>query len=192
MLVIGEAVVDDPVARASFCCDFSRCYGACCTIPGARGAPLSDDEVAEIQKAYPAAKVYLSERSIHAIEQSGLIEGPPGNFATSCVDDRECVFVYFEERIARCALERAYLEGKSSWRKPMSCHLFPVRIRDGSTNGIHGEILRYEQIEECQAGRERGEHDQVALHEFLREPLIRKYGMKWYNELLEFCRTKTF
>jgi hypothetical protein len=190
MFVIGEAVVDDSVTKASFCCDLLRCYGACCTIAGARGAPLNDNEISEVEKAYPAAKAYLSDKSIRAIGRSGLFDGAPGNFATTCVDDRECVFVYFEANVARCAFDRAYLDGKTSWRKPMSCHLFPVRIRDDATDGIHGEILRYEQIEECRAGRERGELDRVALHDFLREPLIRKYGTEWYSEFLELCKTK--
>ena len=190
MFFVGKAVVDDTVAKASFCCDLTMCQGACCTIAGARGAPLLDSEIGEIKKAYPALKEYLSPKSIHTIDRAGLYEGSPGNFATSCVEERECVFVYFEGGIARCGFERAYLEGKTSWRKPLSCHLFPIRIREHSNDGLPRETLHYEQIEECHAGRKQGEERNVALHDFLRDPLVRKYGDAWYAEFLKLCTAK--
>jgi hypothetical protein len=101
MFVIGEAVIDEAAGRASFCCDLPACHGACCTIPGARGAPLEDDEVLEIAKAFPAARQFLGEKSLRAIASLGLTEGSAGDFATSCIDGQECVFVYFEDGIAR-------------------------------------------------------------------------------------------
>lgn len=186
MFIIGEAVIDDVVGHASFCCDLGACKGACCAIAGGRGAPLEDDEVLEIEKAFPLVKAYLSQHSLQTIETTGAYEGGPGDFATTCINNRECVFVYYEEGIARCSFERAYLEGKTDWRKPLSCHLFPIRIRK-----FGQDFVRYEQIEECLPGRERGKTEEVKLHIFLREPLIRKYGEEWYEKFLSWCRSKS-
>ena len=182
MFVIGEAVVEDAVGGASFCCDLGKCKGACCCIAGGRGAPLEDDEVLEIQKAFPLIKQFLSPTSIRTIEQKGLVDGTPGDFATACVDDRECVFAYFDGDIAKCSFEKAYLEGTTDWRKPISCHLFPIRIR-----AFGGDLLRYEEIDECAPARERGAIEQVRLSDFLKEPLIRKYGASWYAAFSRYC-----
>src|SRR5512146_2114708 len=105
MIVIGEAVIDDTVGHVSFCCDLLVCKGACCCISGGRGAPLEDEEVLEIEKAYPIVKQYLSEKSIRTIETSGLVDGRPGDHATMCVDQQECVYVYFDNGIAKCSFE---------------------------------------------------------------------------------------
>ena len=186
MFIIGEAFVDDDVARASFCCDLAVCKGACCSLAGGRGAPLEDFEVSEIDRAYPIVKKYLSERHIRTIEALGLVEGRPGDFATTCISDCECVFTCFEENIAHCAFEKAFLEGQTGWRKPLSCHLFPIRVRR-----FGREFVRYEQIEECRAGRERGQKEQIMLYDFLRTSLVRKYGYSWYRSFHEHCTTQT-
>jgi hypothetical protein len=179
MFIIGEAVVDEAVLQASFCCDIVRCKGACCCIEGGRGAPLEDSEILEIKKAFPSVKQHLPERSLRVIEDVGLFEGTPGDYATPCVERRECVFASFENGVALCSFEKAYERGETRWRKPMSCHLFPIRIRKVET-----DTIQYEQIDECAPGRERGLLQSVRLHEFLREPLVRKYGEAWYTELL--------
>ena len=184
MFIIGEAVIDDIVGTALFCCDLKKCKGACCTLPGGRGAPLEDDEVVELQKAYPIARQYLSQRTVDAIEGQGIVEGSPGSYATTCIDNRDCVFVYYDADVAKCSLERAFEEGKTDWRKPISCHLFPIRTRT-----FGKEFVRYEQIGECEAGRKLGEEQQVRLHNFLKEPLTRQYGETWYGNFLNYCRT---
>lgn len=183
MFIIGEAVIDDAVGTASFCCDLKKCKGACCTLPGGRGAPLEDDEVLEIQKAYPNAREYLSRQSIETVEAIGMVEGSPGNYTTTCIGDRDCVFVYYDQDVAKCSLERAYEEGRTDWRKPISCHLFPIRVRQ-----FGKDFLRYEQIAECQPGREQGGQKQVPLRSFLKESLVRKFGERWYKEFLDYCR----
>ena len=184
MFIIGEAVVDDSVGTASFCCNLKECKGACCTLPGGRGAPLEDDEVLELQKAYPIVKQYLKQRSLDVIEAHGMVDGGPGSYATTCIDNRDCVFVYYDGDVAKCSLERAFEEEKTDWRKPISCHLFPIRVRTFGKDFLH-----YEQIEECQAGREHGERTQVKLHDFLKEPLTRKFDVSWYQKFLNHCRT---
>ena len=184
MFVIGEAAIDDAVGGESFCCDLHACKGACCTLPGGRGAPLEDDEVLEIAKAYPAARQFLTERSQQAIDAAGLTDGRYGDFATPCIDQRECVFVFFEDGIAKCSFERAYERGLTDWRKPISCHLFPIRIRH-----FGRDFLRYEVIEECAPGRRHGELQEVKLHDFLKEPLVRRFGEEWYERFIEYYRT---
>lgn len=185
MFIVGEAVVDDAVAQAKFCCDLEQCKGACCTSEGGRGAPLEDDEVLEIAKAYPIVKQYLDEKNIRTIEQSGLFDGSPGDYATNCIENRECVFAYFERGIAQCSFEKAFLKGEIDWRKPLSCHLFPIRIRH-----FGKDFVRYEVIAECASGRTKGENEEIPLHEFLKAPLTRKYGEAWYQNFLEFCKTR--
>ncbi len=182
MFLVGSAMIDDGVKQAEFSCDLSVCRGACCCLAGARGAPLEDHEVAEIERAFPAVRPYLSERSIGAIRTGGLVEGTPGDYATQCVDNNECVFVSFDGGIATCAFERAYLGGNAHWRKPLSCHLFPIRIRR-----VGQDFLRYDEIPECHGARARGRAEHVPLYAFLRESLIRKYGEEWYQRFVDHC-----
>jgi hypothetical protein len=179
MFIIGEALVEDDVVTAQFACDLQQCKGACCTLPGGRGAPLEDDEVEAVKNAYPHAMKYLAPDRIAAIERDGLVEGMPGSFATSCVGNTDCVLVYYEGGIAKCSLERAYFDGSTSFRKPVSCHLFPVRV--------HGSRIRYEQIRECGPGRSNGEKSAMPLHRFLEESLIRKFGNEWYDQFRDIC-----
>ena len=137
----------------------------------------------EIAKAYPAARQFLGEKSIRAVASAGLTEGVKGDFATPCLEGKECVFVYFEDGVARCSFERAYERGLTDWRKPLSCHLFPIRIRH-----FGKDFIRYEMIEECAPARRRGETEGIPLHDFLREPLIRRYGEAWYRKFIQYCK----
>jgi hypothetical protein len=130
-------------------------------------------------------KHYLPERHIRTIESVGPVEGRLGDFATVCIGERECAFAYFDESIARCGFERAFLDGQTRWQKPLSCHLFPIRVRR-----FGREFVRYEQIEECSGGRERGQKEQIRLYEFLRTPLVRKYGASWYQSFHDLCTTQ--
>lgn len=182
MFVLDHAVIDDEVMTARFSCDTAVCKGACCVLPGARGAPLDEAEMEDLRQSLPAALSYMPPQSVALIEAFGPVEGAAGDHATRCVGDRECVFVYHERDIARCALERAYLDGRTRWRKPISCHLFPIRVRRW---GDH--YIRYEQIPECAGGRMRGEADNVRLVDFLRDPLTRAYGEPFYDRLVRAC-----
>jgi hypothetical protein len=185
MFVISEVVVDERIAHQHFACDVAKCKGACCTLPGGRGAPLEDDELNELERAFPVVRKYLSERHLRTIERSGLYEGRPGNFTTTCVDAEACAFVYYEDAIARCSLEKAFHEGEIHWRKPISCHLFPVRIAREGTSSV-----RYEEISECEPALVRGKVEQVPLYDFLKDALIRKFGGSWYEEFRKECRRR--
>jgi hypothetical protein len=182
MFTIGQAIIDESVRDARFACDLTTCKGACCCLPGARGAPLEDDEVLEIQKAYPAIRSMLPPASIATVETEGMVEGGPGDYATRCVGYGDCAYVYRDNGVAKCAFERAFIEGRTDWRKPISCHLFPIRIRP-----LEQDVIRYEQIPECQAGRTRGENENIPLVQFVREAILMKYGSDWYERLRNWC-----
>jgi uncharacterized protein DUF3109 len=185
MFIIGEAMIEDQVAFERFACDLNACKGACCTLPGGRGAPLEDEEVDEIRNAYPVVEQFLSARHREIIGRHGMVEGVPGSFATTCVDEHDCVFVYYEDAIARCSIERAFQEGLIGWRKPLSCHLFPIRV---SGNGA--TRLRYEKISECSPGRATGRNLNAPLHVFLKDALVRKFGESWYAEFRSACEQR--
>lgn len=182
MDTLTNTIIDGAVATERFACDVGRCKGACCTLPGGRGAPLGDGEIAELEKAFAVVRRTLSARSLAVIASEGLYEGVPGNRHTTCVDDKDCVFVVYEEGVARCAVEMSYFRGEIAWRKPISCHLFPIRVSPD------GRTIRYERIGECLPGVERGEKENVPLFEFLKEPLVRKFGAGWYEEFSAECR----
>ena len=185
MFVIGEIRIDEDIADARFACNPAECRGACCTLPGGRGAPLREDEVARLASILPIVRKYLSPAHLAAIDQQGVMEGDPGDRTTTCIDDRECVFVFYENGVARCAIERAYFAGETDWRKPISCHLFPIRL---STSGT--ERMRYERIPECLPAVSRGRGKDIPLHEFLKDALIRNYGDRWYDEFRSECRRR--
>ncbi|MDD8017917.1 MAG: DUF3109 family protein [Bacteroidota bacterium] len=177
MVVIDNIIVHESVAETKFACDLKVCKGACCTFPGGRGAPLLDEEVFEIEKAFPFIETLLPPEHLSAIENHGLVDGFAGNYATQCVDGKACVFVYYENDIAYCAFEKAFVEKKIQFRKPISCHLFPIRVdRDG--NGIH-----FEYFSECDPALENGKQQNISVHRFAKEPLERTFGKKWTEKL---------
>lgn len=148
-------------------------------MPGGRGAPLDDAEVALIEAAIPAALPYLPERNRGIIQARGAVEGRPGDYATRCIDRRDCVFVYYESDVAKCAIERAYFRKETTFRKPLSCHLFPIRI----DQVFDADYLRYERIAECEPAVENGTKRGVPLYKFLKEAIVRAYGEEYYKEL---------
>jgi hypothetical protein len=182
MLRINDILVDEAIADVPFACDLAACKGACCTMPGSRGAPLLDSEIDEITRWYPRIMHMLPAEHISAIERDGLYGGIPGDYATACVDDRACVFVFPENGVASCAFERAHQQGVIPWRKPLSCHLFPVRVRRQTP-----EFLEYESIPECVSGLRHGAERRTFLDQFLCESLTRAYGPEWVEQLQRVC-----
>jgi hypothetical protein len=182
MFVIENTQVEGTVATVKFACDLKACKGACCTMPGGRGAPLLDDEVDEIRRAFPVVKTYLSLEHLRRIERTGLVEGEPGDYTTPCIDHRACIFVTYEQGIAKCSFEKAFFDGKINWRKPLSCHLFPIRI-----DRKKPERMRFEFISECLPALDKGNVEGIYLSDFLKEALIRFSGESWYQEFLQAC-----
>lgn len=176
---INEVLVRREILEIPFSCDLKSCKGACCTLESELGAPVSKDEIDEIKKILPVVKQYISQTHIDEIEQNGYYEFKENELMLRSVNNRDCVFVYYENSIAKCAIEKAYFDGKIKFRKPISCHLFPIRISD-----FGGDILRYEKFNECNPALEKGKEENITIAEFCKDSLIRKYGEEWYNKLM--------
>lgn len=181
MYSIDNILLDESILSTNFTCDLERCKGACCTFAGEFGAPLLDEEIPEMEKVLDVAIGYLSERSRQYLKDHGFFEGFSGSYSTKCIDKKDCVFVYYERDVAKCAIEKAYFDGKIHFRKPLSCHLFPIRVGD-----FGGKYLYYEVIKECKPAIEKGNFESTPMHEAVKESIIRLLGEDWYNNLLKF------
>lgn len=181
MIPVGETLVSDDIASVKFCCDLPRCLGACC-VAGDVGAPLEEEEIALIQDSLDAIIPFMTPKGIETVEESGVFDyDAAGNFATPLIEGRECAFVYFTGKIAHCAIEKAYDAGKIDFRKPVSCHLYPVRIT--KYNGF--DAVNYHKWSVCSKALTKGSQLDLPLYKFLKDSLVRKYGQDWYDELLE-------
>ena len=180
MITIGKTAVSDDIADKFFVCDLNKCKGACC-VDGDLGAPLEEDELDIIDEIYPKVKPYLSKEGIEVIEKEGCyLKDWEGDFSTTTIKGRECAFAFYEKTgILKCGIEQAYLDGKISYKKPISCHLYPIRI----TKYEQYDALNYDRWHICGDACHHGKALGVPLYKFLKEPLIRKYGENWYKEL---------
>jgi hypothetical protein len=188
MFIIDNILGDDKLLTQPFLCNLKQCKGACCTVKGGSGAPVLDSEVALVNAAVPVAWRYLSERSQREITTHGAVEGSEGEYGTTCIDDADCVFVYYERGsdIAKCAIEQAYNDGKTSFRKPISCHLFPVRVADFS-----GTYLYYEEFDECKPAIAHGEANNANIYDCVKDALVRSYGDEWFGKLQELAKRES-
>ncbi len=175
---MDKYIIDDRIFSVKFSCDLGKCKGACCTLKGAGGAPVLDDEISLIRSNLKFAKRYLSEVNINCIESDGFFEGSPGDYSIRSVNDKECVFSFYEDDIAKCSFQKAYNNNETDFRKPISCHLFPVRI-----SGVKRNIIRYEELSECEDALIKGAEENISVFEFVRESLIREYGNEFYEDL---------
>lgn len=182
MLEVKETLVHEDVLKENFVCHLEKCKGACC-IEGDSGAPLDESELEILKEIYPLVKPYMTEKGIQAVEQDGeYVIDEDGDYTTTCVDkNKECAYVTWENGITKCAIEKAYEDGVVSWKKPISCHLYPIRI----TAYPEFDVLHYDRWGICSSACSFGNHLNVKVYEFLKEPLIRKYGEEWYEELIE-------
>ena len=179
MLQIGNAIVSLDVIEKKFICDFGKCKGACC-IEGDSGAPLDEDEKAILEEIYPDIKEYLTEKGIEEIEKQGTsVIDADGDLVTPIINDKECVYTVFENGLALCGIEKAFLDGKINYRKPISCSLYPIRIEKYP----EFDAVNYNKWSICGPARELGFKMGTPVYKFLKEPLIRKYGEDWYKEL---------
>jgi hypothetical protein len=177
---IENVLVRPEIMETNFSCDLEKCKGACCTIESDFGAPLLDEEIPVIADILENVFPYLPEKHVAIIKENGFYNRKDGEAMTTSISKKECVFVYFEKGIAKCAIEKAFLNGEISFRKPVSCHLFPIRITK-----FGGDVLRYEKFNECTPALEKGDKENIKIVEFCQESLKRNYGNKWYSSLME-------
>ena len=185
-------LISTQILTERFCCDLDACGGACC-VEGDAGAPVTLDEIGEIEASLDAAWPYMSATAQSVVDKQGVAyTDVEGELVTSIVNGKDCVFTYYNEAphevtelpksCCLCALEAACRAGKSRFLKPISCALYPIREKHFN-GGLIG--LNYHRWAICEGARKRGQELDLPLYRFLREPLIRRFGEAWYNELCE-------
>ena len=181
IIEIDNTLVSTAILKEHFVCDLAACKGACC-VEGDGGAPLELDELGKLEKAYEAVKPYLPEKGIKTIEAQGIyVEEGKDFFVTPLVGNRrECAYTVFaEDGTAQCGIELAWRDGKTDFRKPVSCHLYPVRVNKGT--GM--EALNYDRWSICSPACALGQKTGIRVYEFVKDALIRKYGEDFYAAL---------
>jgi len=179
MLSIDHVIISDRVLNQYFACDIFACKGMCC-IEGDAGAPLEEEEISIIEDFWDDIKPYISKEGIEIIEKNGVFDyDADGVLVTPLVNDKECAFVCFDENIAKCAIEKAFLAGKTDFKKPISCHLYPIRIKKFG----YYEQLNYHCWDVCEPARKQGNSLKITVFEYLLEPLTRRYGKEWVEKV---------
>lgn len=180
MFQLGKTIVSEDVIEKDFVCNLNACKGECC-ISGEAGAPLEKGEVEILKEIYIDVKPFLRPEGIAAIEKQGThITTSKGDLETPLVDGAECAYVTFTDKgIASCGIEDAYNAGKVNFRKPISCHLYPVRVKSYSEFAA----VNYHKWPICDDACDLGKELQVPVYKFVKDALIRKFGESWYSEL---------
>jgi hypothetical protein len=180
MIEIGRTIISRDIFEEHFLCDLLKCKGACC-IEGDSGAPLKKEEAEIIEQEYPNFREYISGKHKHEIEKQGFsVIDSDGDLVTPLINNRQCVYTLTDKNgILKCAIEKAFFEGKTSFRKPVSCHLFPIRI----TEYKRYDAVNYQELDICKPGKACGKSAKLPLYKFLKEPLVRNYGDEWYKEV---------
>lgn len=180
MFQIGKTIVSEDIIQKDFVCNLSACKGACC-IDGDAGAPLDAEETQILKDIYPKVKPFLRKEGIAAIEAQGtFITTEDGELETPLIDGADCAYVIFDNRgTALCGIEEAYNQGEITWKKPVSCHLYPVRVQDYSEFAA----VNYHHWHICDDACTLGKELQVPVYKFVKQALVRKFGEDWYGEL---------
>ena len=180
MFLIQNTLVSLDVLEKEFCCDLDKCRGCCC-IEGDAGAPLTDDEEQKIREILPILLPDMTKEARAVVEAQGLSYlDPSGEKVTSIVNDKDCVFARTDHQgWCYCLIEKAYNAGKIDFKKPISCHLYPIRLNQvGDMIGVE-----YHRWDICHCARVLGKKLHLPIYQFLKEPLIRRFGQAWYDEL---------
>ena len=184
MLQIQNTIVTLDLAEEFFCCDLEKCLGACC-IEGDAGAPVTIDEVAKIEEALPVVEPEMLPRAVEEVRQNGVAYvDQEGDLVTTILDGRNCAFTcYAPGGICLCALEKAFREGKTGFKKPASCSLYPLRLTTYPTF----TAVNYHRWKICRDAVANGRKKGIRLYQFLRGPLTERFGQEWYDELAQAC-----
>lgn len=183
MLIIQDKLISDDVVSEQFLCNLSACKGACCW-EGDSGAPLEEAERAILDQIYDKIKPFLSKESQQVLEEEGKYTyyKKPGEYGTPLLNNAACAYMtYTESGVAQCGIEQAYKAGLTDFKKPISCHLYPIRVTENKESAF--EALNYDRWDICSAACTLGKEQQLPVYQFLKEALIRKYGTAFYEEL---------
>ena len=182
MIQIDDKLISEDLFSEEFVCNLAKCKGICC-VEGDAGAPLDEDETKILDEIYPKIKPYLRPEGIQAIEEQGTYTLDfEGDLVTPLVNNAECAYVIFDEKgYTKCAIEKAYEDGVIDWQKPISCHLYPIRITEYS----NFSAINYHEWDICSDACTLGKELGIKVYQFLKKPLIRKYGEEFYQTLSE-------
>ncbi|MFC2450578.1 MAG: DUF3109 family protein [Flavobacteriaceae bacterium] len=182
MIQIDDKLISEDLFSEEFVCNLAKCKGICC-VEGDAGAPLDEEETRILDEIYPKIKPYLRPEGIQAIEEQGTYTLDfEGDLVTPLVNNAECAYVIFDEKgYTKCAIEKAYEDGVIDWQKPISCHLYPIRITEYS----NFSAINYHEWDICSDACTLGKELGVKVYQFLKKPLIRKYGEEFYQTLSE-------
>ena len=184
MFDINGILVSLDLVEKFFCCDLDTCLGACC-IEGDAGAPITEDERRQLEAVLPDIWDDLLPRAQEEIRENGVAyHDPEGELVTQIIDGKNCVFTCYEPGgLCSCAIEKAYRAGRIAWRKPISCYLYPARIK------VHPNctVVNYDRWKICKCAEVLGRSEGIRVYQFLREPLIDRFGQAWYDELVANC-----
>lgn len=180
MFQIGKTIISEEIIEKDFVCNLNSCKGACC-IDGDAGAPLEDEETEILVDIYSEVKPFLRMEGVQAIEEQGaFVKGEDGEWETPLINGSECAYVVFSDNgTAKCGLEEAYNQGITQWKKPISCHLYPIRVRE------YTELtaVNYHKWQICDPACTLGASLEVPIYTFVKEALVRKFGEQWYADL---------
>lgn len=185
MIIHNNTLISDEVIKENFVCNLNKCKGACC-VEGDSGAPLEESELKILEQIYDKVKPFMNAKGIKAVEEQGVyVKDFEGDYTTTCVDvNKECAYVIVENGINLCAIEKAHAAGIIDFKKPISCHLYPIRISKFDDM----EALNYDRWSICSDACTFGNQLKVPVYQFLKDPLTRKYGEKWYQQLEEIVK----
>ena len=179
MIEIGKTLVSLDVLQKRFCCDLEACKGACCVL-GDAGAPLTIEEAGDLEDHLDELSPYISaEGLLSIIELGSFVSDSDGEIVTPLINDKECAYTVFENGIAFCAIEKSFRDGAVPFNKPVSCHLYPIRIK--SFNEFDG--VNFEVWDICNPALDQGNRKDTLVYQFVREALIRKFGVEWFEQL---------
>lgn len=182
MIAVKDTLVSDDLLEKKFVCDLNACKGACC-VEGDGGAPLEQSELKQLADNFDVVKKYMTAEGVLAVEKNGFFEvDRNGDYETPLVEGKHCAFVFFEENgTAKCSYEKAFNKGEINFRKPVSCYLYPVRLKKiGDTIAVN-----YHEWDICAPACSCGSSLNVKVYKFLKQPLTERFGEEWYNELDE-------
>ncbi len=179
MFQLGKTIVSEDILEKEFVCNLTACHGACC-VDGDAGAPLNEEETKILDEIYDKVKPFLRQEGIAAIEAQGKwVVGTDGELETPLIDNKDCAYVIFDGKTALCGIEQAYNQGEVTWKKPVSCHLYPIRVKDYSEFAA----VNYDRWDICSDACALGKELEVPVYKFVKEALIRRFGADWYAEL---------
>ncbi len=180
MIEIDDKIVSLDLITEQFACDITKCKGICC-VEGDSGAPLEIEEVNTLEQEYDNFKPYMTPEGIKSVEQNGvMVVDADGDYTTPLVNGAECAYTYSENGLTLCAIEKAYREGKCKFHKPISCHLYPIRLINFSDGRIG---LNYHRWGVCSSACKNGKANGIPVYKSLKEAITRRFGAEFYAEL---------